>query len=157
MWFIKRGGGKQCAGHKSMQRWDSFGGDRQWPVGLVLRRQMRRNDRKLFGPGCLLGGKRLVRHGQWQGGKQRAEHGALQPWHGFGGDRQWPVELVLRRQQRRNDRKLFGPIFACADKWSMRPRQWRGGEHRADHWTLLSRPGVINYWNRAMELVLQWQ
>jgi hypothetical protein len=94
---------------------------------------------------------------QWQGGKQRAEHGALQPWHGFGGDRQWPVELVLRRQQRRNDGKLFGPIFACADKWSMRPRQWRGGEQRADHWTLLSRPGVINYWNRAMELVLCWQ
>jgi hypothetical protein len=63
MWFIKRGGGKQCADHKSMQRWDGFGGDRQWPVELVLRRQMRRNDRKLFGPGCLLGGERLLRHG----------------------------------------------------------------------------------------------
>ena len=98
MWFIKRGGGKQCADHESLQRWDSFSGDRQWPV-----------------------------------------------------------VLVLRRQQRRNDRKLFGPLFACADKWPMRPRQWRGGEHRADHWTLLSRLGLISHWNRAMELVLQWQ
>jgi hypothetical protein len=67
------------------------------------------------------------------------------------------VELVLRRQQRRNDRKLFGSIHACADKWSMRLRQWRGGEHSAEHWTLLSWLGLVGYWNRAMELVLQWQ
>jgi len=60
-------------------------------------------------------------------------------------------------QQRRNDGKLFGPLFACTDQWSMRPRQWRGGEHRADHWTLLSRLGLISYRNRAMELVLRWQ
>jgi len=126
-------------------------------VELVLRQQQRRNDRKLFGPGCLLGGKRLLRRGQWQGSKHGAEHGALHDWHGFGGDRQWPVELVLRRQQRRNDRKLFGPIFACADKWSMRPCQWRGGEHRADHWTLLSRLVLVSYWNRAVELGMQWQ
>ena len=159
-WLLRHGqwqGGKHGAEHGALHDWRGFGGDRQWPVELVLRRQQRRNDRKLFGPGCLLGGERLLRHGQWQGGKHGAEHGALHDWRGFGGDRQWPMELVLRRQQRRNHRKLFSPIFALADKWSMRPRQWRGGEHCADHRTLLSWLGLVGYRNRAMELVVRRQ
>ena len=82
------------------------------PTELVLHRQQRRNDRKLFGAGCLLGGKRLVRPGQWRGAKHGAEHGALQPWHGFGGDRQWPLALVLRRQQWRRHSIMWGPVRA---------------------------------------------
>jgi len=95
--------------------------------------------------------------GQWQGGKQRADRGALQSWHGFGGHRQWPVELVLHRQQWRNDRELFGAFFTCADKWSMRLRQWGGCEHCAGDRTLLSWLGLVGYWNWAMELVLRRQ
>jgi hypothetical protein len=43
-----------------------------------------------------------VRSGSMSG--LRAEHQSMHCRNGFGGDRQWPVELVLCRQQRRNDR-----------------------------------------------------
>jgi hypothetical protein len=41
----------------------------------------------------------------------------LHDWHGFGGDRQWPVELVLRWQQRSNG----GTTASCSAPYSPAP------------------------------------
>ena len=75
MWLSERRAGEQCADHQFMQFRKGIERERQRTVVLELSRL--RTTRKLFGHGCLLGGKRRVRHGQWQSGKQRADHQSM--------------------------------------------------------------------------------
>jgi hypothetical protein len=112
--------------------WHSLSRNRDWSLGLDVRRQQWRSEFLVQRPAAADCRQRGLWLCEWHFRYNRTEHEPLLCWHSLSRNREWSLGLDVRRQQWRSEFLVQRPAAADCRQWGLWLCQWRCPYSRTD-------------------------